>query len=199
MRLQPTLYLFIPALLPLLLVVNLTHADFQDGLDAYDRGDYPTALNEFLPLAEQGDVKAQFNMGILYEKGQGVPQDFQEAFRWYGLAAEQGDAHTQNVVGMLYEFGQGVPQDYTQALYWYGLAAQQGEADAQHNLGYLYHVGQGGLTQNFVQAHMWYNLAAAQGVENARELRDHVASLMTPTEFAEAQQLASEWSPLPNP
>jgi TPR repeat protein len=105
----------VPTLLFLLIVPIPTHADFQAGLAAYDQGDYATALKEFLPLAQQGDVKAQFNMGILYEKGHGVPQDFQEAFRWYYLAAAQGDASTQNVLGMLYEYGQGVPQDYPQA------------------------------------------------------------------------------------
>ena len=73
-----------------LLLTTLAYADFQAGLAAYDQGDYATALNEFLPLAQQGNAKAQFNMGILYEKGQGVPQDFQEAFRWYYLAAGPG-------------------------------------------------------------------------------------------------------------
>ena len=86
-----------------LLLTTLAYADFQAGLAAYDQGDYATALNEFLPLAQQGDAKAQFNMGILYEKGQGVPQDFQEDFLWYYLAAEQGDAPTQNDLGLLYE------------------------------------------------------------------------------------------------
>ncbi len=90
----PTLLLFI--------VPIRTHADFQAGLAAYDQGVYATAFKEFLPLAEQGDVKAQVNMGILYEKGQGVPQDFQEAFRWYYLAAAQGGClyskHSGNVV-----------------------------------------------------------------------------------------------------
>ncbi|MGV7230061.1 MAG: tetratricopeptide repeat protein, partial [Nitrospirales bacterium] len=119
MRVTRFLIPIVPTLL-LLIVPIPAHADFQAGLAAYDQGDYATALSEFLPLAQQGDVKAQFNMGILYEKGQGVPQDFQEAFRWYYLAAAQGDASTQNVLGMLYEYGQGVPQDYPQALYWYG-------------------------------------------------------------------------------
>jgi hypothetical protein len=80
MRVTRFLIPILPTLL-LLIVPIPAHADFQAGLAAYDQGDYATALKEFLPLAQQGDVKAQFNMGILYEKGQGVPQDFQEAFR----------------------------------------------------------------------------------------------------------------------
>jgi hypothetical protein len=136
---------------------------------------------------------------MLYEFGQGVPQDYTQALYWYGLAAEQGYAAAQFNVGFLYATGVGVLQSYTEAGHWYWLAAQQGHADAQHNLGYLYHIGQGGLPQDFVQAHMWYNLAAAQGVENARKLRDHVASLISPAEEATAQQLAREWRPTPNP
>ncbi|MCH8039374.1 MAG: sel1 repeat family protein, partial [Nitrospinae bacterium] len=58
-------------------------AGFQEGVDAYERGDYATALKEFRPLADQGDALAQFNLGIMYYKGQGVPQDYQEAAKWY--------------------------------------------------------------------------------------------------------------------
>jgi TPR repeat protein len=136
---------------------------------------------------------------MLYEYGQGVPQDYPQSLHWYGLAAEQGYAGAQFNLGFLYATGVGVPQNYTEAGRWYWLAAQQGYAEAQHNLGYLYHVGQGGRPQDFVQAHMWYNLAAAQGVKNARQLRDHVSSLMSPTQVDAAQQLAREWRPTPNP
>ena len=136
---------------------------------------------------------------MLYEYGQGVPQDYSQALYWYGLAVEQGVATAQFNLGFLYATGIGVPQNYTEARRWYWLAAQQGHADAQHNLEYLYHIGQGGLPQDFVQAHMWYNLAAAQGVDNARQLRDHVSSLMSPAQVVTAQQLAREWKPTPNP
>ena len=83
-------------------------ADYQAGVDAYERGDYDTALKEWRPLAEQGDALAQFNMGVMYEQGKGVPQDYQEAGRWFRLAAEQGDALAQAVLGLMYDLGQGV-------------------------------------------------------------------------------------------
>ena len=102
MRFTRILFPIVPTFLFLLLVSVPTHADFQSGVAAYDRGDYATALKEFLPLAQQGDVKSQVNMGILYEKGQGVPQDLQEAFRWYYLGACAGGCcdtkHSRNVV-----------------------------------------------------------------------------------------------------
>ena len=66
-------------------------ADFDKGLDAYDRGDYATALREFKPLAEQGDAYAQYNLGVMYDKGIGVPQHHKTAVKWYTLAAKQGN------------------------------------------------------------------------------------------------------------
>ena len=86
-------------------------ADFDKGLDAYDRGDYATALREFKPLAEQGDAYAQYNLGVMYDKGQGVPKDYKTAVKWYTLAAEQGDADAQNNLGLMYDEGKGVPQN----------------------------------------------------------------------------------------
>ena len=66
--------------------------DFQKGLEAYNAGDYATALLEWRDLAEQGDAEAQYNLGVMYDNGQGVAQDYAEAVKWYRRAAEQGDA-----------------------------------------------------------------------------------------------------------
>ena len=71
-------------------------ADFQRGLTAHKSGDYAIALREWKPLAKQGDAAAQFNLGVMYEKGQGVPQDDKTAVKWYRLAAEQGFARAQS-------------------------------------------------------------------------------------------------------
>jgi len=179
-------------ILCLLVWPALASADFQAGLDAYNQGDYATALKEWQPLAEQGDAVAQYNLGFMYDNGQGVPQDYGEAARWYRLAAEQGKASAQHNLGLLYYRGQGVPQDYTQARDWYLKAAEQGHAFAQANLGVMYWMGPGVL-QDYVQAHMWANLAAAQGQEQAPTLRDILAKKMTPAQIADAQELAREW------
>ena len=71
-------------------------ADFQKGLTAAENGDYATALREWMPLAEQGDAAAQYNLGWMYANGLGVPQDDQAAVKWYRLAAEQGEAYAQD-------------------------------------------------------------------------------------------------------
>ena len=69
--------------------------DFEKGGDAFERGDYATALREWTPLAEQGDADAQYNLGLMYDQGWGVSQDYRTAVKWYTLAAEQGDAYAQ--------------------------------------------------------------------------------------------------------
>ncbi len=65
--------------------------DFEVGVEAWGRGDYGTAVQEFLLLAEQGHAQAQVNLGIIYSQGRGVPKDAVQAYRWYTLAASQGD------------------------------------------------------------------------------------------------------------
>ncbi len=108
-------------------------ADFQAAWEAYERGDYATALREWRPLAEQGDATAQFNVGLMYVDGLGVPKDYAEAVRWLRKAAEQGDTDAQNYLGVMYDYGPGVPQDYVQAHMWYNLAAARGNESARKN------------------------------------------------------------------
>ena len=91
---------------------------FNDGVAAYERGDYATALRLWRPLAEEGDALAQYNLGLMYGKGEGVPQDDAEAVKWYRLAAEQGFAKAQLNLGFMYARGRGVPQDDAEAVKW---------------------------------------------------------------------------------
>ncbi len=95
----------------------------EDGLSAYQKGDYATALRLWRPLADQGDAKVQYNLGVLYRDGQGVvKQDHAEAVKWFRKAADQGDAMGQHNLGVMYANGQGVPQDSVQAHMWFNLA-----------------------------------------------------------------------------
>jgi TPR repeat protein len=88
---------------------------FEEGMAAYTRGDYATALKKWRPLAEAGDATAQYNLGVMYAEGRGVPQDDEEAAKWFRLAAEQGNAGAQNNLGVMYANGHGVPRDYREA------------------------------------------------------------------------------------
>ncbi len=100
----------------------LAEGDYNAGLAAWKQGDYATALREWRPLAEQGNAKAQSGLGIMYRKGQGVPQDDARAVKWFRKAAEQGIAGAQRNVGVMYSQGRGVSQDYVQGYMWADLA-----------------------------------------------------------------------------
>ena len=105
-------------------------ADFKAGMEAYNRGDFATALREWRPLAEQGDASAQFSVGLSYENGDGVPRDYAIARQWYEKSAAQGDAKAQLYLGLQSAFGQGGPVDLVQAHMWYSLAAGNGHLGA---------------------------------------------------------------------
>ena len=117
---------------------------------------------KYIAAAQQGDVNAQTKIGFCYAQGEGVAQDYAQAFNWWSKAAAQGNFVAQNGVGLSYQYGKGVAQDYAKAVYWYQQAANQGYADAQQNLGYCYKHGYG-LTQDNAQATYWYRKAAEQG------------------------------------
>jgi uncharacterized protein len=85
--------------------------------------DQAASVDSLKERAAQGDAGAQYNLGVMYDKGQGVPQDYAEALMWYRLAAAQGDAEAQYRLGLVYSLGNGVPQDYVQAHKWFTLAA----------------------------------------------------------------------------
>ncbi len=137
-------------------------AGFEEGHAAYERGDYHTAFREMMPLALAGDPAAQFNLGVMYAQGRGVPRDDAEAVRWYRLAADQGFAEAQYILGAMYVAGRGVPQDDAGAVRWYRSAADQGVAEAQGALGAMYAFGQG-VPRDDAEAVRWYRLAADQG------------------------------------
>lgn len=119
--------IIIPVLLfSLLLGAPSYSADFNKGLTAYDNGDYATALKEWKPFAEQGDAIAQYNLGVMYQAGEGVPQNYKEAVRWWTLSAEQGHADAQGNLGAMYAFGTGVLKDFVYAHMWGNIAATNG-------------------------------------------------------------------------
>ena len=108
-------------ILTAVLLAGLTEpawAGWNEASFAFRHGDYETAFREFKPLAEQGHADAQTNIGLLYENGQGVPQNYGEAVKWYRKAAEQGYADAQKNLGVMYADGAGVPQNYGQAARW---------------------------------------------------------------------------------
>ena len=96
-------------------VFTLTAADFQKGFEAHLRGDYAAAIREWGPLAAQGDPRAQFNIGNMFDFGKGVTEDNVQAVYWYKKSAEKGNASAQYALGWMYENGEGLKKDYRQA------------------------------------------------------------------------------------
>jgi TPR repeat protein len=167
--------------------------DYEDGLAAVHRGDYATALKLLIPLAQKRHAWAQYNLGVMYDQGEGVAPDDKEAVKWYRLAADQGIAQAEFNLGHMYYEGHGVAQDYKEAMKWYRLAADQGLAQAQSNLGVMYAQGQG-VAQDYVRAHMWMNLGAASlsgdKTGDATSNRELVSKNMTSAQIAQAQEMA---------
>jgi TPR repeat protein len=135
---------------------------------AYREGHYGTALRLARPLAAEGDARAQSVLGLLYYRGEGVPQDKAEAVKWFRRAADQGDAQAQYNLGLSYAKGEAGEPDNVSAHMWFNLAA----------------------------AH--FPVSDAINRSAARKDRDLVAERMTSDQLAEAQRLALEWKPNSN-
>jgi len=143
-------------------------ADYTAGATAFQAGDYMTALAEWRALAEEGNARAQFGMGVIYEEGGGgVVRDLTQAALWYREAANRGLADAQFNLGNLYRRGHGVDQDPRRAVAWYLKAATQGMAAARYNLALSYETGSG-TAQNYAVAAKWYRMAADQGDVDAQ-------------------------------
>jgi hypothetical protein len=191
----------VAVLLSLSFAAPVVAGPFKDGFATYDHGDYATALRIWRPLADRGDASAQFNLGLMYSHGQGVPQDYAAATQWYRKAADHGDPLAQTNLGVMYAQGQGVPKDYAESVKWFRKAAEQGNAYAQSNLGVMYAHSQG-VPQDYMHAYMWFNLAAgnfpasdAEERDGALKNRDLVAAQMTPEQIAEGQRLPQKRRP----
>ena len=165
--------------------------DFDKGVAAYSINNYQAAIEFWTPIAERGDSLAQYNLGVVYEYGEGVAQDPKAAVKWYTLAAEQGDTTAQFNLGLIYRNGKGIPQNYKTAVKWYTFAAEQQYAKAQYNLGLMYYNGEG-FQQNFIYAHMWVNISASKGNKLALNLRELLVEKMSSSQLEEAQVLAKK-------
>ena len=99
--------------------------DLEDGVAAYGRSDFATALALLQPLADKGDAQAQTHIGMMHDEGHGIPLDDLLALEWYRLAAGQGYADAQFLMGTMYDLGEGVLEDNEQAVQWYRMAAKQ--------------------------------------------------------------------------
>jgi TPR repeat protein len=151
----------------------------------------PSDVARWKNEAEHGNAVSQFWLGVAYESGKGVQQDFKEALRWLAKSAHQGNADGQNLMGQMFEEGEGVPVNYVQAAKWYRAACENrpdrgGAGQGCNNLGLLYLDGHG-VKPSRVEAYKYFKLCSCSS--NLDELKPE----MTATEIAEAERQTEKW------
>jgi TPR repeat protein len=171
-------------------------ADGVAGFEAYEKGDYATALKEFMPLAESGQASAEAAVGQMYFEGKGVKPDMKEAARWLEPAATKGIARAQFLLGKLYLTGEGVAAaDPVKAAAVTKAAADQGIPEAQVDTCAFYYQGVG-VPKDMVQAYLYANLAAQQGSEDGRSILAMLSQDMKPEEVAKGDAAVQAWRPV---
>jgi TPR repeat protein len=163
---------------------------FQLGRAYESANNFEAAVAPLRKAAEQGYAAAQYTLGLMYNNGQGVPQDFTQAAAWYRKAAEQGLAPAQANLGTLYVNGQGVSRDYAEAIAWFRKAAEQGNAEGKHNLGVMYFNGQG-VPQDADQGQAWLDKADEQKKAAQQGDQEAIANL-SQLGYEEAQRKRNE-------
>ncbi len=108
--------------------------DFQEGLDAIHETNYEKALKKLMPLAARGHAAAQYNLGVMYEWGNGVSKDNSQAMKWYRLSAELSHRDAQNNLGAMYSKGEGAEQSFVDALKWFVVSAGNGSEAGRKNI-----------------------------------------------------------------
>lgn len=156
-------------LLGLLSTQMVSAGVLDDGLTAYQAGNYVKAEQIFRKEAEKGNVKAQFSLAAMYYDGVGVTQSDKEAFHWFEKAANKGQMSAATFLGDMYNSGRGVTQSFNQAYVWYRRAAERGDAYAIFNLGIFHMLGKA-VEKDENKGIALIRMAADQGDLNAKSV-----------------------------
>ena len=143
---------------------------FDLGVLCYNSHNYQFALLWYWLAARQGHAEAQFLLGLHYEDGEIIGQDYVKAVKWFKRSAEKGFVLGQNNYAWMLIRGDGIERDYREGLKWYKLAAEQGFYKAQFFVGLAYFFGDwsSAVKQNFQEAAKWFRLSADQGYPDAQ-------------------------------
>ena len=182
-------YAWLLCCLTLLLGCGVRAEDLAEADEAFDRGEFVTALELYEALAEQQDPAATYRLGLMYEQGLGTDADPATAASWYQKALALDSPEAIGALADLHLRGIGVIQNFKESLRLNISAAEAGYAPAQYNLAVAYANGVG-TYRDPVKAHMWFNIAAASGYANAAQSRDSLAAVMAEGEITRAQQRA---------
>ncbi len=172
--------------------VGSRYAEGRGGL----KTDMKTAAKWYERAAELGLAPAQYRIGNLYEKGNGVARDLAKAKTWYQMAAEQGNASAMHNLAVLFATGADGTTDNDSAARWFGQAAELGVKDSQFNLGILSARGVG-MPQNLEESYKWFALVAKTGDRDAAAKRDDIAKALRPEQLTNARAATELWKAKP--
>ena len=145
------------------LVLMTAYADIDEGITAYNKGDYATALREFSAAANTGNPAGQHLLASLYYQGHGTAKDIPRAVKLFTDAADQGYRASQANLGLMYQNGDGVRPDIQKAISYYTAASVQGDLQSTFNLGQIYRKGSGSVSPDQPKAAKYYRLASERG------------------------------------
>ena len=146
----------------------------------------PDPIRRIIVEARAGNPEAQFNLGVLYQRGEGLPQNDEQAFFWFQSAAEQNYPQAQHNLATAYAEGRGIARNYPKAAEWFAKSAEAGLSQSQFSLGALH---EGGLITgepNLIEARRWYERALAQGDTRASERLAALDAAAPPADTASA-------------
>ena len=161
----------------------------QKAIDALHQQDFQTALSILGPLAQQGEAGAQCYLGLIHQKGLGVPRNPQEALRWYTLSALQGWTDAMFMAAQMYLNADGIPEDQKSAVDLFLRGAFLGDADAQWALGICINAGQG-REKDPIEGTAWLTVAAKRGHKDAEAELNQARQRMSQEDFSIAQSVA---------
>ena len=161
---------------------------YSEGKKLYDAEQYEQAFPKLKAAADKGHKKAQYRVGLCYDKGRGVTEDDAKAVAWYQKAVDQGYAKAQYQLGKCYKNGEGIAKDEKKAVELFMLAAKQDNGDAQYQLAKCYLKGKG-VAKDEAKAKAWLKKAvknekdgkairkdiekdAANGKDDAKQLKE---------------------------
>ena len=156
----------------MLISTIILSAEPKQYVEAIEKGNYKAALNILIPLAEEGDINAQYNLGNIYGDifnylKVGYLKDKKKAFEWFEKAALQGHTEAQHSLGYMYFTGQGIKQDYQKSFEWELKAANLGHAEAQHGIAVAYEYGLG-VPKDRKKAFDWFIKSAHNNYPSAQ-------------------------------
>lgn len=184
----------------LCLAASPAFAGYQEGKDAYDKGNFDAAWKELEPLAKKGDGKAAFLVASMYHTGRGVPVSYKDAAEWYRKSADAGDNQGVFMMGVVYEGGIGEVRNIAEAFKWYKKSADRGFYSGMLKVANMYGKGQGTPKDN-AQAYLWFAIAESRAPKDSNDryeipiVKDKLSTILTKEQVADAERKAKAWKP----